>query len=563
MPSVLTAEIAEQFCDDEDSVDLNTFTGIEPEAATLLGRSYSDLHLNGLTTLEPDVARSLAGCEGDVSLNGLRELAVDVAASFAHHVQGALSCDGLEQIADEAARMLMRHPGHISLRGISALSQKAAHLFAFAPRKFTLGCSLPASPSIRDLSALWGAIGQFPFLTTAWPAGTQMLFAVGTQHRAQDVVRAIEMIKQSGSFLPPRAMLVPEPTNAHDPNAVAVIFPTQQFGQQGRQYGADIKVGYLQRGTAVLFRETCAALGLGDAPVEVLACILVGKGPDEAGTIKVYLPNNFGELVVSGYTSEPSSQLAWLADAAPVPKKEVTQNRAKDYTLDEQRKMYCRYAQYKGWNCLPDSVEDKLAAWQSGGLGPVGLAWAFHQEGVDSFETNDRPTPSVTVQGSHAGTGERIGGHAASVEHLPHTGARDRPAVTSRGDAKPANRGVASGRLDAREVARAATLKTLFKAWAKWKEDVASPAARTHLRETTATILAAGDAVFLARYRGILEEEFEVAQEKADEKESDRARAGVFEQLLERVRKATELCTWPGIDDAFEDFEIQCEAWTM
>ncbi len=561
MPSVLTAQIAEQFCDDEDSVDLTSFNEIEPEAATLLGGSYSDLHLDGLSTLEPDIARTLAGCEANLSLNGLREMGVDLAAALARHVQGALSCDGLKQIADEAARMLMRHPGPVSLRGISALSHKAACLFAFAPRKFTLGCSLPATPSIRDLSALWGAIAQPPFLTSAWPAGSQMLFAVGTNHRAQDVLRVIELIKQNGSFLPPRAMLVPEPTNAHDPNAVAVVFPTQQFGQQGRQYGAGIKVGYLQRGAAVLFRETCAAIGLGDAPVEVLACILVGKGPDEAGTIKVYLPNNFGELVVSGYTSEPSSQLAWLADTTPVPKKEVTQNRAKDYTLDEQRKMYCRYAQYMGWNCLPDSVEDKLAAWQSGGLGPVGLAWAFHQEGIDSSQPS-HPAPSVALQGGRVEAHERSGGHAASVAHVPHEAEKRRPAVASGGGAPSAGRGMAPGRLDAREVARGATLKTLFKAWAKWKDDVASPAARTHLSGPAPTILAAGDTVFLERYRAILEEEFEAAQEKADEKESDRARAKVFEQLLERVRKATELHTWPGIDDAFEDFEIQCEAWT-
>jgi hypothetical protein len=290
MPSLLTAQIAEQFCDDDDSVDLTTFTEIEPEAAALLGGSYSNLHLDGLDTLEPDIARSLAGCEADLSLNGLREMGVDLAAALARHVQGALSCDGLKQIADDAARLLMRHPGHVSLRGVSVLSHKAACLFAFAPRKFTLGCSLPATPSIHDLSALWGAIAPPPFLTSAWPAGSQMLFGVGTNHRAQDVLRVIELIKQNGSFLPPRAMLVPEPTNAHDPNAVAVVFSTQQFGQQGRQYGAEIKVGYLQRGTAVLFRETCAALGLGDEPLEVLACILVGKGPDEAGT--VLLPSN-------------------------------------------------------------------------------------------------------------------------------------------------------------------------------------------------------------------------------------------------------------------------------
>lgn len=562
MPSLLTATIAEQFCDDENSVSLNAFTEIEPEAASLLAGSYSDLHLDGLTALEPDVARFLAGCEADLSLNGLRELSTDVAAALANHVQGALSCDGLTQITDEAARMLMRHPGYVSLRGVSTLSQKTASLFAFAPRKFTLGCSLPATPSIRDLSALWGPIGPPSFLTTAWPAGAQMLFALGTNHRAQDVSRVIELIKHNGGFLPPRAMLVPEPTNAHDPNAVAVVFPTQQFGEEGLKHGDRIKVGYLQRGAAVLFRETCAALGLGYAPVEVLACILVGKGPDEAGTIKVYLPNNFGELVVSGYASEPASQLAWLADATPVPRKEVTQTRAKDYTLDEQRKMYCRFAQYKGWNCLPDSVEDKLAGWVSRGLGPIGLAWAFHQEGLDSFQPNDQPSPTVVPQGGHAGPRDRSGGRSEGGGRFPHHGATKRPIVVFGGDAQSAGRGVAPERLDAREVARGVTLKTLFKAWAKWKEDVASPAARAHLSGPTSTMLAAGDAVFLERYRAILEEEFEAAQEKADEKESDRARGKVFEQLLERVRKATELHTWPGIDDAFEDFEIQCEAWT-
>jgi hypothetical protein len=524
MTSHLTTEIAEQFCDDEDSVDLNAFSEIDPEAARILVSSGADVHLNGLTSLTPEVARSLADCEADLSLNGLRDLGPNVAKALSHHCQGSLSCDGLTHIADDAAQMLMRHPGHVSLRGVVVLSPKVASLFAFAPRKFTLGCSLPSTPSIHDLSSLWGAVTQTSFLTTAWPAGSQMLFAVGTNHRAQDVQRVIELIKESGSFLPPRAMLVPEPTNANDPHAVAVVFPTHQFGQPGSQYSADIKVGYLQRGTAVLFGETCAALGLAQAPVEVLACILVGKGPNEAGTIKVYLPNTFGELVVSGYTLEPASHLAWLADATPVPKKELTQNRAKDYTLDEQRKMYCRFAQHKGWNCLPDSVDEKVAAWRLQGLGPVGLAWAFHQDGVDSFHPTQQDQPTNPQQDFR------------SVTDPFSAGSRGSP-IRQR---------------DAAAVAREATLKTLFKTWARWQSELTAP---------TAELLATGNAVFADRFRELLDEEFEATEEKCEEKNSDRAKAKLFEQLLERVRKLTELQKWPGVDDVFDDFEIRCNEW--
>jgi hypothetical protein len=106
-------------------------------------------------------------------------------------------------------------------------------------------------------------------------------------------------------------------------------------------------------------------------------------------------------------------------------------------------------------------------------------------------------------------------------------------------------------------------LKTLFKVWGKWRSDATAHAARTNSKGALATALAVGDAAFLERYRGILEEEFEAAEEKAYEKDGDRARARVFLQLLERVRKATELEAWPGIDDEFEDFEIKCEAWAQ
>ena len=79
--------------------------------------------------------------------------------------------------------MLMRHPGYVSLRGISALSPKVSCLFAFAAQKFTLGCPQASTPNLRDLSTLWGPIPNAQFLTVGWPAGSQMLFAVGAKPR--------------------------------------------------------------------------------------------------------------------------------------------------------------------------------------------------------------------------------------------------------------------------------------------------------------------------------------------------------------------------------------------
>lgn len=49
--NLLTKEIAEQFVEDEDSVDLSEFTTIEDGAAESLSKSGSSLWLNGLTTL--------------------------------------------------------------------------------------------------------------------------------------------------------------------------------------------------------------------------------------------------------------------------------------------------------------------------------------------------------------------------------------------------------------------------------------------------------------------------------------------------------------------------------
>ena len=53
---VLTKEIAEQFLEDEDSVDLSEFTAIDDDAAEVLSGSEWMLELDGLTTLSDAAA---------------------------------------------------------------------------------------------------------------------------------------------------------------------------------------------------------------------------------------------------------------------------------------------------------------------------------------------------------------------------------------------------------------------------------------------------------------------------------------------------------------------------
>jgi magnesium chelatase family protein len=65
--------------------------------------------------------------------------------------------------------------------------------------------------------------------------------------------------------------------------------------------------------------------------------------------------------------------------------------------------IYCRYAQWKSWNSLPDIIDEKLAAWQHGS-GPVGLAIAFHRTGVDGF--SETPTASLAGGRQNRGTSE-------------------------------------------------------------------------------------------------------------------------------------------------------------
>ena len=83
----LTKEIAEQFLEDEDSVDdLYVFSAIADAAAESLSKYEGDyLYLTGLTELSNAGAKSLSKYEGNFFLDGLFELSDAAAESPSKH----------------------------------------------------------------------------------------------------------------------------------------------------------------------------------------------------------------------------------------------------------------------------------------------------------------------------------------------------------------------------------------------------------------------------------------------------------------------------------------------
>ena len=66
---ILTKEIAEQFLENVNSVELSEFTAIEDEAAESLSKHEGDLFLDGLTSLSDAAAESLSKHEGRLRLS--------------------------------------------------------------------------------------------------------------------------------------------------------------------------------------------------------------------------------------------------------------------------------------------------------------------------------------------------------------------------------------------------------------------------------------------------------------------------------------------------------------
>ena len=138
---VLTKEIAEQFIEDEDSVDLDEFTEIDDDAAEILVNFWEEEdfnedcswegvnpgYLNGLTKLSDSAAQSLSRIYLD--LMGLTALG----DSPGHLALAERLVDGedvwlesLTTISDAAAEILSKASESLSLSGLKTLSDAAA-----------------------------------------------------------------------------------------------------------------------------------------------------------------------------------------------------------------------------------------------------------------------------------------------------------------------------------------------------------------------------------------------------------------------------------------------------
>ena len=215
-----------------------------------------------------------------------------------------------------------------------------------------------------------------------WPTDSEMFDVVGEQFVIDNVRAMRDAIRENARFWPHSVFLAPEPTNPHDSNAVAVYFRIVCQGFLGRSE-EPLRVGYLPREQAVKFHRGVKSIGYLGLMVQVAACV-VWHDEENRGGVKVALPLNFATLCKKGYSEGGQNRPAWLSGTAQPPAPPAETGRLPDYSSEQLGMIYCRCAQQKSWNSLPDAISEKLAAWQQG-VGPIGLAITFHSTGVDGF----------------------------------------------------------------------------------------------------------------------------------------------------------------------------------
>ena len=112
--NILTKEIAEQFLEDEDSVDEAEFEAIEDAAAESVSKCAGGLSLDGLTQLSDAAAESLSKLEGALYLNGLASLSDAAAKALSMH-EGNMYFESLRFLSPTAEKHLKQRDGEIKL----------------------------------------------------------------------------------------------------------------------------------------------------------------------------------------------------------------------------------------------------------------------------------------------------------------------------------------------------------------------------------------------------------------------------------------------------------------
>jgi uncharacterized protein YxjI len=145
---MLTVEVAEQFLEDQYSVNLSEFTSIEEEAADVLSNYESYIVLDGLTELSDKAAENLSKHKGALYLNELTELS-DAAARSLSEFKGELLLMGLADLSDAVAESLSKHEGYLCLDGLTNLSDAATESLS----KHEGALSLDGLTELSDVTA--------------------------------------------------------------------------------------------------------------------------------------------------------------------------------------------------------------------------------------------------------------------------------------------------------------------------------------------------------------------------------------------------------------------------
>jgi endonuclease YncB( thermonuclease family) len=190
---------------------------------------------------------------------------------------------------------------------------------------------------------------QLSFAKVLWPLDPpiELVRVTVARHHVADAHAAADAIAADGSFLPARAWLVQDDAEPGDPDAVSVYFPTARGA-----YRAGAIVGRKGR----VIRLQMNAIGRPGEPLETLACV-VGGAQAARPVVRVYLPVDLDELVAAGYDRDPANRPAWLADTTPVAPRAVASDDGREFTLDELRKVCCRFAKSRRLPSLPDNIE--------------------------------------------------------------------------------------------------------------------------------------------------------------------------------------------------------------
>jgi hypothetical protein len=152
---ILAVDIAKQFIEDPQNMDLSEYRILEVEAAKTLSKyKQSDLGLDGLVELDEVSSKALSAYEGDLSFNGLTNITDSVSEALSSH-KGGLFLNQVVEISDNAIEALSKvekgsnsemYPnGVLSLEALTHLSEQGAE--SLSKYKGTLGLE-----GVRELS---------------------------------------------------------------------------------------------------------------------------------------------------------------------------------------------------------------------------------------------------------------------------------------------------------------------------------------------------------------------------------------------------------------------------